>query len=153
MARTNVAAVKGAIGLFEYLAVPAADASPRTTPKPGGSGDAPEPLDEVGDLFASTSETRQDNDTYDDDTGLSGLAVLGTWLDSTTKTSNRTDTYDENTESLGHPGCLLSGATHVTEVDNETYDEDDSLEGLGSTASGLTAEAQTFVAVLKARAR
>lgn len=121
--------------MFEYLAVPAADALPRTTPKAWGSGDAPESLGEsAGDLFGSTSESRQDNDTYDDDTGLGGLTVPGSCLDSTTKTSNRTDTYDENTESLGHPRCLLPGATRISETDNETYDEDDSLEGLGFPA-------------------
>jgi len=132
--RTNLRAVKGAVGLFEYLAVPAADALLRTTPKPGKAGSAPGLLNESGGyLFDSTSETRQDNDTWDDDAGLGGLAVPGTWLDGTTKTGNSTETYDENTESLGHPTCLLPGATRITE-NSETFDEDDSLEGLGFPA-------------------
>ena len=85
-----------------------------------------------GDLFDSTHETRHDNDTYDDDAGLGGLAVPDSSLDGTTKTSNRTDTYDESSDSLGFPLCLLSESTQMTETGNETYDEDDSLEDSAS---------------------
>lgn len=122
--------MRGAVGLFEYLAVPAIDALP-TTQEPAGARYVQGALRVTpGDMFDGTHETRQDNDTYDDDAGVGTLGVPNLWLDGTTKTSSRADTYDESTDAVCFPPCLFSTSTTMTETDNETYDEDDSLEGL-----------------------
>jgi hypothetical protein len=133
------------LGLFEFLAAPVLQpcltAGTQITLTDTDEFDAPyDPEHGVPrsafDLFDSTMETRQDGDTYDDDSGLGGLAIPHSLTMSTRKTSSDGDTYDENTNlaMIGIPSTQMDG-TEVTEASSETYDDDGSLEGLSFPTS------------------
>jgi hypothetical protein len=133
------------VGLFEFLATPVLQSvlADRTeiTLTDTDEFDAPHdpepgvPNSAFG-LFDNTMETRQDGDTYDDDAGLSGLAIPNSLTMSTLKTSSDGDTYDENINlaMIGIPIPQMDG-TQITEASSETYDDDGSLEGLSFPTS------------------
>lgn len=91
--------MRGKVGLLEYLATPV----------------------HVPSRDDGTSHTAVDNETYDDDPGLS-LLEYGYTVD----TKRDTETYDDD-PGLGSLDHLGTETTIHTRVDSETYDEDDAL--------------------------
>jgi hypothetical protein len=125
--------------LFEYLARPIPDApqgnTTELTEADQDEYDAPAGLGTPivlgpDSVWAETYNTRADGDTHDDDAGLNALGIPRSALE-TTKTSMTYDTYDNDVGALAVSVPTPTYAeTYVTKVENETYDDDPSAEGL-----------------------
>lgn len=131
--------------LFEFLATPAqvlvhsvttsktfADSDEYDVPSSGDGLSTPQA---VGEDYFISLDTRQDNETYDDDSGLDGLGIGSLAGLETMKTAAPGDPYDPPMDilSTATPTVLLGG-TDLTETDTETYDDDGSIEGFSFPA-------------------
>ena len=123
--------------LFEFLGEPVMDVDPISGTEITLTGtdeydvpdDGPDSSSSAADIWNQTIDTRQDNDTYDNDVNL-GLDVPGIDVQ-TERTSFTGDTYDNDVDlfMMGTP-VFCFDQTNITKVEGETTDDDNSVESL-----------------------
>jgi hypothetical protein len=128
--------------LLEFLGQPLLDFYPKSgteitltdTDEYDTPDDSPESLVSAAHVWDQTMDTRQDNDTYDNDVNI-GLDLPDSAVQ-TERTSFTSDTYDNDVDlfMMGMP-VFAYDQTNFTKVEGETTDDDNSVESLSFPSS------------------
>lgn len=132
----------GRQNLLEFLGEPLIDFHAKSgteitltdTDEYDSPGDNPMTLGSAAHVWNQTMETRQDNDTYDNDVNIA--LDLPDAAVHTERTSFTSDTYDNDVDLfvMGTP-VFAFDQTSITKVEGETTDDDNSVESLSFPSS------------------